>query len=340
MNIYKKIDKTGVLLINLGTPDDLSISSIRKYLKEFLLDPRVIDIPAFFRYLLVYGIIAPFRPRKTMKAYEAIWCDGDSPLRIYSKSLTDKLQKALGEGYIVSLGMRYGYPSIKNSLERLKQCSNIIILPLFPQYSSAATGSAIQKALEEIISSWNIPALTVIDQFHDNEYFITACSRIIKPYIEDTKSFLLFSYHGIPERHIKKSKCNAKCDLKSPCPELSNDNYFCYRAQCYNTSKLIAKELALNSSRYSTSFQSRLGRTPWIKPYTDIFLEDLYKKGVTKLVVCCPSFVSDCLETIEEIGIQAKNQWQALGGENFQLIPCLNDNQIWINALKKMIINN
>lgn len=335
----KKSSKTGILLINLGTPDDLTISSIRKYLKEFLLDSRVIDIPSIFRYLLVYGVILPFRPHKIIKSYKQIWINGDSPLRIYSRSIADKLQQELGDEFVVSLGMRYGIPSIHDGLMPLKDCSKIIILPLFPQYSSAATGSAIQKTLEEISSFWNIPELKIIDQFHDNECYINSYSDIIKPYISDPETFLLFSYHGIPERHIRKSNCSAACDLKAPCPQITNNNYFCYRAECYNTSYLLAKKLGLAQSNYTTSFQSRLGRTPWIKPYTDRILEDLRKRGITKLAVACPSFVVDCLETIEEIGIQAKNQWKELGGEGFTLIPCLNDNQLWINGLKRYLLS-
>lgn len=329
--------KVGVLLINLGTPDNTKISSIRRYLREFLLDSRVIDLPAFFRYLLVYGAILPFRPFKTAKAYQKIWQKEGSPLRLHTLSLVKNVAATLGEGYHVETAMRYGYPAIADALKNLIRCEKIIVLPLFPQYSSAATGSAIAKTLTEIAKQWNIPQINVINQFYSHPAFINALATVIKPYISSPNTFLLLSYHGLPERHLDKSQCKAPCQRADACPSINQDNYFCYRAQCYQTSHLLAEKLALSSDQYTTAFQSRLGRIPWIKPYTDEVLPSLYKKGIRKLVVACPAFTADCLETLEEIGMQAKEQWLDLGGESFELISCLNDHPQWVDGIVSMI---
>ena len=287
--------KIGVVLLNLGTPDDLKIGSIRRYLREFLLDPRVIDLNPFARYLLVYMAILPFRPQKTLKAYKEIWQAKGSPLRIHMEELTQALSHSLGEAYQVVMGMRYGNPSIRAALKSLNNCEKIIILPLFPQYSSAATGSAIEEAMREISSNWNIPKVKIINEFYSHKHFVEPYADIIKPYLEGRDSFLLLSYHGLPERHLDKSICSAPCDRKTHCPAIGEANYFCYRAQCYQSSALLSGRLGLSSDRFMTAFQSRLGRTPWIKPYTDEVLHALRKKGVVNLVVACPQQHSQCV---------------------------------------------
>jgi len=329
--------KIGVLLVNLGTPDDTKVSSIRRYLREFLLDPRVIDLPFFFRYLLVYGAILPFRPFRTAKAYEKIWQKEGSPLRLHTQDLAEKTGGLLGADYHVEAAMRYGNPSIASALEKLSACKEIIILPLFPQYSSAATGSAIAKTLVELSKQWSLPGIRVIDQFYARKEFINPLADIIKPYISDPETFLLFSYHGLPERHLDKSNCKAPCTRIDACPLINQSNYFCYRAQCYKTSKLLAEKISLSNDRHTTAFQSRLGKIPWIKPYTDELLPELYAKGIRKLAVACPAFTADCLETLEEIGMQAKSQWIALGGQSFELIPCLNSDSKWVDGVASMI---
>jgi ferrochelatase len=329
--------KTGVLLINLGTPDDTKLSSIRRYLREFLLDPRVIDLPLFFRYLLVYGAILPFRPFKAAKAYQKIWQKEGSPLRVHTLALADKVSEALGKSYHVEAAMRYGKPSIVSALKNFADCKEMIVLPLFPQYSSAATGSAIAKTLMELSKQWNLPKIKVIDQFYARNEFIHPLAALIKPYISNADTFLLLSYHGLPERHLDKSLCQAPCQRREACPLVDSKNYFCYRAHCYETSRLLAETLELPADRYMTAFQSRLGRIPWIKPYTDDILPKLYATGIKKLVVACPAFTADCLETLEEIGMQAKEQWMALGGESFQLIPCLNADPLWVKGVVAMI---
>ncbi len=332
--------KIGVVLLNLGTPDDLKIGSIRRYLREFLLDPRVIDLNPFARYLLVYMAILPFRPQKTLKAYKEIWQAKGSPLRIHMEELTQALSHSLGEAYQVVMGMRYGNPSIELAFNSVRSCEHILIFPLFPQYSSAATGSAIEEFMRVASKNWNISNLNILNSFYAEEGFINASANMIKPHLKNSDSFLLLSYHGLPERHLSKSLCTAPCDKATPCPKMNTKNTFCYRAQCYETSRLIAKQLQLKPESFMSTFQSRLGRTPWIKPYTDEELTKLRAKNILNLVVVCPSFVSDCLETLEEIGIQAKNQWLKLGGKSFTLVPCLNDNEDWVNALKEMVKNN
>ena len=329
--------KKGILLINIGTPDQPDTKSVRRYLKEFLSDPRVVDIPAIPRWLLVNLLILPFRARKSAAAYQEIWCKQGSPLLVHTKNLCSSLVKELGPDYKVVFGMRYGQPTIEHALENLKDCSSINIIPVFPQYSSAATGSAIEKALKVLQSNWNMPAIKVLNEFYAQPGFITSYVDLIRQSLAEKKvDMLLFSYHGLPERHIDKSKCAAACDHLQACPAMAADNEYCYRAQCYATSDLIAKELNLSPVLYRVAFQSRLGRTPWIKPYSDLLLPELIQSGVKSIAVVSPSFVSDCLETLEEINIRMRAQWQALGGEEFVFVPCLNDSETWVKNLAMM----
>lgn len=326
--------KKGLLLINLGTPDAPDARSVRRYLAEFLADYRVVNLPGVLRYILLYGIILPTRPRQSAKAYQAIWTKEGSPLYLESQNLVQKLKNSLRDEYQIALGMRYGNPTISGALDSLKDCNQLTILPLYPQYSSAATGSSLEACLNIIKKQNNIPSMRIIHEFYDHQAYIAAQAAVIKPYIEDI-DHLLFSYHGLPENHLKQSGCETVCS--ESCPEINGNNAFCYRAQCFQTSRLLAKSLELKQAKFSSSFQSRLGRTPWIKPYTDKHLETIYASGVRKLAVACPSFVSDCLETLEEIAMQAKEQWLELGGESFTFIPCLNDNDQWIQALSQIL---
>jgi len=334
--MYKK----GILLINLGTPDNPDTKSVRRYLKEFLSDPRIIDLPFIMRWLLLYLFILPTRSKYSAKAYQKIWTNSGSPLFIYSNELKNALAINLSNNYQVELGMRYGSPSIAAAFYKLKNCDEVIILPLFPQYSSAATGSAIEKSLQLISKQWNIQKITVINNFYNHPKFIATYCEIIKNNSNIKNSFILFSYHGLPKRHINKSQCKSKCNHINSCPQIDQNNIFCYRAQCYTTSDLLARSLNLTKNQYKTSFQSRLGRTPWIKPYTDAILPELIQQGVKSLTVVCPSFVTDCLETIEEIGIRARKDWQALGGNEFALVPCLNSHPLWVKALQSILVSN
>ena len=322
--------KQGVLLINLGTPDSATYTSVWRYLSEFLADERVITLPALLRYALLYGIILPFRTHRTLHAYQKIWTKFGSPLRFYSEQLKDNLQEKLGDNYIVSLGMRYGNPNIKSALLKLTDCQHITILPLFPHYSSAASGSALEHVLKQISRQTLIPHLTIIREFYQHPSFINAEVKRIKPYIKD-HDLILFSYHGIPNSHLTTSGCKTICHDACPTPSQSNPN--CYRAQCFETTRLIASQLQITPHQFATSFQSRLGKTPWIKPYTDEILSQLIKQGVKKLAIVCPSFITDCLETIEEMGMQIAQQWQSLGGEKCTLIPGLNIECDWIADL-------
>jgi ferrochelatase len=333
-----KMKKTGVLLINLGTPDNPNPRAVYRYLTQFLNDPRVIDLSGVFRWILTNLIIVPFRYKKSAEAYHQIWTDAGSPLLINSLSLSDALAKQLGKRYQVALGMRYGNPSIKSSLVKLKDCKHIIAIPLFPQYSSAATGSAIQNFLEHVSKQWNIPEIYIKNDFYNDPGFIAAyLDRIKEAVAEKNVNHFVFSYHGLPERHITKSECRASCGHIDACPKIDLTNAYCYRAQCFETSRLLATGLQLSPNQYTVTFQSRLGRTPWLKPYTDLVLPNLHKKGVKNIAVVCPSFVADCLETLEEVNIRARADWTKLGGGKFVFVPCVNNHPRWVAALVDIV---
>jgi protoporphyrin/coproporphyrin ferrochelatase len=331
--------RKGVLLINLGTPDNCHPKAVKRYLSEFLNDPRVIDLPYVLRKVLVNFIILPFRYKKSAAAYQKIWTDSGSPLLVNSQQCQAALSSVLGRDYQVELGMRYGQPSIQSALAKLHGVTSLHVIPLFPQYSSAATASALQVLFAEVAKKWNIPAMTVKNDFYNHPGFITAYADVIKQHLQHKKiDLLLFSYHGLPERHINKSECIAFCNRLQGCPQIDVNNHYCYRSQCFITSSLLAKVLGLKENEYAVSFQSRLGRTPWIKPYTDLLLPELRQQGVKSIAIVCPSFVSDCLETLEEIDIRAREQWLALGGESFTFIPCLNDHPMWVKTLESMVL--
>ena len=299
--------KTGLLLINLGSPDDASVPAVRRYLNEFLMDPYVVDIPWIARCMLVKGIILRTRPKNSAHAYQQIWTKEGSPLITNSIALKNTIASQHPD-MTVELSMRYGKLSIAIALDKLMQqnIEHLIVLPLFPQYSQAATESAIQAFKKAFKKYKTQPTVNIITDFHDDPGFINAYSNRINNHLsQHPNDFLLMSYHGLPVRQDKG-----------------------YSKQCYDTSALIAKQLHLDPNHYTVSFQSRLGRTPWITPYTDDMLLILRDKGITNLAVACPSFVADCLETLEEIGMRAKEQWLQLGGKRFTLIPCLNEHGI------------
>jgi ferrochelatase len=322
--------KRGLLLINLGTPSAAERSSVKSYLRTFLTDKRVIALPLLLRIILVYAFILPLRSKRTVCAYQSIWTKQGSPLLYHSLNLVQAVQKEVESRYKIVLGMRYGEPSLTNALNQLKHCESITILPLYPQYSSAATGSAIAQFMK-IIGSWDlIPSLTVIHDFFQHPAYIKAQAQKIRAHRPE-KTYILFSYHGIPERQILKSSCSSICSTS--CPSLKDDIRGCYRAQCFESSRLLAKELELSQEHYSTAFQSRLGKASWIKPYTHETLIKLAAQGIKHLTIACPSFVADCLETLEEMNIRARKQWLELGGEELSLIPCLNDDPLWVKAI-------
>ena len=319
--------KTGVLLLNLGTPNSPSPRSVATYLSEFLMDGRVIDLPFLLRACLVFGFIVPIRSFVAAKAYKKIWTTAGSPLLSNSINIKNKLQTKLGNNYVVNLAMRYANPNIKIQLDNLLQqnCNNLIIIPLFPQYSSAATGSAVAKVLQELQASIVLPNIQIVTDFYMNKFFIQAWAERIKTSLHNKNyEILLFSYHGLPERHILE-------------PAVQNNQQYCYRRQCYATTELITQELKLSKNQYAVSFQSRLGRTPWIQPYTDKLLTNLIKQGIKNIAICCPSFVADCIETLEEIGISAKQAWQNSGGTELHVVPCINDADLFIECLINLI---
>jgi ferrochelatase len=333
------MQKQGVLLINLGTPDQADARSIYRYLTEFLNDPRVIDLPAVARWALVNLLIIPLRYKKVTAAYQKIMTEQGLPLRVYGYALQKALSQALGADYQVALGMRYGQPSIAAALAELRACASIVVIPMFPQYASASTGSALACVMSQLAKQVNIPSVRIINNFYAYPGYIKAVAACAETALADKKPIdhLLLSYHGLPVRQIDKSGCIAQCDRLKACPEVRADNLYCYRAQCYATSRLLAGQLHLADTQYSVAFQSRLGRTPWIKPYADLILPELRKQGINHLAVACPAFVADCLETLEEVNIRMREQWFELGGSDFTFIPCVNDHPLWAQALAELV---
>ncbi len=338
------MQKTGILLVNLGTPDSPSTSDVRKYLKQFLLDERVIDIPALNRNLLVRGIIVPFRSPKTAALYQKIWDDENgSPLLHYSKLQHAMLQERLGETYQVELAMRYQNPSIESAVERLKKglVNKIVVIPLFPQYASASTGSVIELVMK-LVSKWTtIPPIKIINSFHDNPQMLEIFADNAKKHDVASYDHVLFSFHGLPERQLLKCDHSESYCLKveNCCEELNDTNKFCYSAQGYDTAKLIAKKLGLSRTDYTVCFQSRLGKEPWVQPYTTDVLKKLAAEGKKRLLVFSPAFVADCLETIYEITVEYHEEFREMGGEHVQLVESLNDDPRFIDALEEMSIS-
>ena len=335
--------KKGILLVNLGTPDSPEVGDVRKYLDEFLMDERVIDVNVFNRTLLVKGVIVPFRSPKTAKLYKEIWDENGSPLLYISKMQTALVQEALGEDYHVELAMRYQNPSISAALENMKAglVESIRVIPLFPQYASASTGSVIQKVME-IVGKWQtIPEISFVNSFHDNKLMIETFADNARRYQPETYDHVLFSFHGLPERQLIKCDHSGQHCLKKDncCVTLTDVNKFCYSAQSYDTARLIAAELNIPAEKYSVCFQSRLGKEPWVQPYTSDVLKELAAKGKKRLLVFCPAFVADCLETLYEISVEYHEDFKALGGEEVQLVASLNDHPKWIEAMVELAKN-
>ncbi len=334
--------KTGVLLLQLGTPDSPKTSDVRKYLREFLMDPRVIDVPYVARQILVNGIIANFRAPKSAKLYREIWSEKGSPLLIHGYSLRDKLRNFLGDAFQVELGMRYQNPSMKEAIAKLKASNpnRIILMPLFPQFASSSTGSALEYALKEI-SSWQyIPELQVVSSYYSHPDFIKLWAEKARHFMQLEKyDSYMFTFHGVPWRHIRKSGCSASCQ-KGPaeCPEINSGNHFCYRAQCFASAKNVIKSLDLPQERCVITFQSRLGKDPWLTPYTDYTLERLASEGKKKVLVFSMAFVADCLETIHEVSTEYQELFESKGGEKLQLIPSLNDDDDWVKFIGNKIL--
>lgn len=330
----------GVLLINLGSPDSTSNKDVRKYLDEFLMDERVIDVPYLLRAFLVKGIILNTRPKKSAAAYKKIWWPEGSPLIVLSERLRDKVSPLTSVP--VELAMRYGNPSIHAGLTALVQkgVTEVLLVPLYPQFAMATTETIL--VLAEELRKKHFPQLqfTHLPSFYNHPDYIRVLAESIREKLKDKDwQHLLFSYHGVPERHIRKSDITkSHCKIDGQCCQTpSPAHQYCYRHQCYETTRGVAEYLNLKPETYSTSFQSRLGRDPWLQPYTDQTINSFPEKGIKKLAIVTPAFVSDCLETLEEIGMEGKEEFLHHGGEEFHVIPCLNDREDWIKVLSRWI---
>jgi len=331
--------KTGVLLINLGTPDSPSVKDVRIYLREFLNDPRVIDIPAIARFFLVNFIIVPFRTLKSAKIYKELWTEDGSPILFYSRSVKKKLQQVLGDDFEVELAMRYQNPGLDEVLAQLekKNYEKIIVIPLFPQYASATTGSIIEKVMK-IISKWFIiPKIKIISQFYDDEGFINTIVEHAKKYNINDYDHILFSYHGLPIRQIDNVYGDGTLCKEHNCEnKITEKNKYCYKATCYATTRLLTDKMNIPKEKHTVCFQSRLDKK-WLEPFSDKIVIEQAKRGARKLLVFSPAFVSDCLETTIEIGKEYQHLFEEHGGEKIQLVESLNDHPMWIEALKNII---
>lgn len=332
----------GILLVNLGSPDSPEPKDVKKYLGEFLMDERVIDIPYTARALLVRGIILKTRPKASAAAYKKIWWEEGSPLIVISERLQDKIQKQVDVP--VALAMRYGSMTILKGLQELvdKGVDEVLLFPLYPQFAMATTETILVKAQE--IKEMHFPNLKIesVPAFYNKPDYIEVLSNSIKNHLQGKKyEHLLFSYHGVPERHIRKSDVtNSHCKIDGSCCKTpSKAHEFCYRHQCLEVTRLVAEKLKLKEGTYSTSFQSRLGFDPWLQPYTDRTIERLGKQGVKNMAIVTPAFVSDCLETLEEIAMEGKEIFHEMGGNEFTTIPCLNDDDAFVNLLSNWINN-
>ena len=332
--------KIGVLLINLGTPDSPSVSDVRSYLSQFLNDPRVIDIPWLLRKLLVNGIIVPFRAPKSAKVYKKLWTDKGSPLLYHSIRAKELLQAELGETHDVHLAMRYKNPSIPDVLEamRKKNYTKIIVLPMFPQYASASTGSALDEVMRVIRTWWVIPELKIISQYYDHPQYIEGFVERGKKYNLGDYDHVLFSYHGLPERQVDKVYDNDLCSDHDCENEVTEDNKYCYKATCFATTRLLVEKLSIPKEKYTVCFQSRLDKK-WLEPFSDKVVEECAKKGMKKILVFSPAFTADCLETTIEIGEEYQEIFEEHGGEKVQLVESLNDHPRWIQCLKELVLN-
>ena len=333
---------TAILLLNLGTPDSPKKKDVRSYLTQFLNDPRVIDIAWIARKILVNLIIVPFRSSNSSKLYKAIWNkETGSPLLFYSKQLAEKLQQNVGESYKVELAMRYKNPSIKNVLEDMKKQGyhKIIIFPLFPQYASSSTGSALQYVMEIISKWWVIPELKIISQYYTNSDYINCIVNRAKRYNLNDYEHIIFSYHGLPERQVDKVYEDGYLCKDHDCEtEINDTNYFCYKAACYKTTELIVNQLNISKEKYTTSFQSRLDNK-WLTPFSDKIVEELAKKGAKNILIFSPAFTADCLETIYEIGIEYQEIFHKNGGQKVQLVESLNSGDDWVETIKTIVLN-
>lgn len=335
------IGKKGILLVNLGTPDAPTWGGVYRYLKQFLLDKRVIDFPWLPRNLLVRGIILPFRTSGSTKLYKELWLPEGSPLKVYGERLEAGVREQLGDEYEVELAMRYQNPSIESAIEKLleKQVGEILVFPLFPQYASATTGSVHEEVMRVLSKKQTVPNVKMVNSYHDHPDMIKIFADNGRKFDLEKYDHILFSYHGLPKRHLRKGDITGEHCQKSEdcCQSLCLKNQFCYSAQCHATTAALAKELGLSEERYTTCFQSRLGRDPWAEPYTSDVIEKRAELGDKNLLVFCPAFVADCLETTLEIAVEYQEEFEEKGGHKIQLVPSLNDDPRWAKAVAEMV---
>lgn len=334
--------KKGILLLNIGSPQSYEVKDVKKYLSTFLMDKAVITLPYPLRWLLVNGLIVPRRGPYSAENYKKVWLEGrGSPLTVYTEAFAEKLQRFLGDDYLVKVGMRYAKPSIEDALRAMEEAAvdSILLAPLFPQYAEATTGSAL-KEVDRLSGRLGIDIPeAVLPPFFDHEAFIQPSVRLITEMLQDTTvDHYVFSFHGLPESHIRKVPgclvSDGCCFEKNACAKN------CYRAQCFESATRMAESLNLPDSHWSVSFQSRLGRGEWLKPSTDHTLEVLARTGKKKVAVICPSFVADCIETLEEIAIGAQESYQKHGGEKLVVVPCLNADDEWVQKFASLVKNN
>ncbi|MDB9813465.1 ferrochelatase [Gammaproteobacteria bacterium] len=333
------MNKPALLIVNLGTPDSPSYYDVFKYLREFLMDGRVIDVPAFFRFILVTLIICPFRSFSSGKIYKQLWnlSDGESPLLKNTRELTNQLNKAQ-EKFNVFYAMRYQTPSIKNILSEIKRTNptDLIVFPLFPHYASATSGSVYAEITKQLSKEWVIPNFNFISQYYDHPAFIQAWVKTAENYDIGDYDKILFSYHGLPKSQVNKVYDDMQCDGKKCEHEISDVNYYCYKATVYETSKLIAEKLNIPKDKYEVSFQSRLTNN-WLEPFSDEVLKSYPAKGIKKVLVFSPAFTADCLETIIEIGHEYKELFEESGGQKLDYVESLNFSDAWVQAIIEIV---
>jgi ferrochelatase len=334
--------KTAVLLIQLGTPDSPKTSDVRRYLSEFLNDPRVIDLPWLARKLLVNGIIVPFRAPKSAKIYKELWDlgKGQSPLLVHTQKVQEKLKVRLKSSNVdVYMAMRYQNPSMADVMEEMRALhyDHVIVLPLFPQYASASSGSAIERAMKIMSTWWTTPEISIVNQFWDNSGYIDSIVERSKAFNLKDYDHILFSYHGLPEKHVDKVYEGDNLCSEAPCEtEINDKNSLCYKATSYATTRLIADKLGLKEEDYTVCFQSRLDKK-WLTPFSDKVVEEQGRRGAKKLLAFSPAFVADCLETVIEIGHEYQDIFEDHGGEKIQLVPSSNDHERFIDGLEEII---
>lgn len=334
--------KRGILLMNLGSPKSTNTKDVKKYLDEFLMDGRVIDYPYLFRLLLVKGIITPFRAPKSAEAYKTIWTDEGSPLIVLTKKLQAALQEMVEEP--VEIAMRYGHPTpaeaFSNLMSRQPDLEEVVAVPLYPHYAMSSYETAVEHVKSTYKKNMYPFSLKFVEPYYNDPGYIAALAESMRPYVEQEFDHLLFSYHGVPGRHIRKSDITGcHClEVDNCCEVPSPAHAYCYRHQCFTTTQLVTSALGIPKEKFSISFQSRLGKG-WLEPFTDIRLQEMPKEGIKNLLIVCPAFVSDCLETLEEIAMRGKEEFKGAGGEQYQIIPCMNTQTKWVKALQGLIEN-